>query len=53
MSEDAVIKELHEAKDELASKYGFSVEALGRALIRKQKARPRVRKPPLLKRAAE
>ena len=39
MEKDPVIKELHQAKDKLARKYKFSVDALGRALMKKQKAR--------------
>ncbi len=41
MDKDPVLKELHEAKDKLAAKYGFSVERLGRALMRRQKVHRR------------
>jgi len=43
MDEDPVIKELHKAKDRLARRYSFSAEALGQALIKKQKTWPRKR----------
>ncbi len=39
MEKDPVMRELHEAKDKVAAKYGYSVQRLGRALIRKQEAR--------------
>jgi len=45
VEKDAVLRELHEAKDQLAAEYGLSVERLGKALIRKQKPRKDKRAP--------
>jgi hypothetical protein len=45
VEKDPVLRELHEAKDKLAAKYGFSVDRLGKALIRKQRGMKNHEKP--------